>query len=201
MCHERFLHCFPPKRSVNCCRTSAYFSASNDWPLLSWRGRSISTRCKPRRLEPQNTEHEKQRHRHRRRNQQRSETAEPVREEQKHGASACFTGSGTTLYYAVVLAETSFTFSGANRRDRKAFQGQGSRAARAATDCSIRIVRFQARVARAGACRPEADGKRAARACPQAGPSDAALDALKRSQWAVPRRRSTFARLTFVHQN
>ena len=35
----------PPKRSVKCWRTSAYFSAPNDWPLLSWRGRSISTRC------------------------------------------------------------------------------------------------------------------------------------------------------------
>jgi hypothetical protein len=42
---ERVSAVSPPKRSVKLCRTSGYLSASNDWPLLSFRGRNISTRC------------------------------------------------------------------------------------------------------------------------------------------------------------
>src|SRR3954454_21494621 len=83
----------PPKRSVKFCRTSAYFSDSNDWPLLSWGGRNISIRCIRSPLsEPQHSKHEKQRQCDRIGNKQRSETAEPVREEEKHGATVLIIG-------------------------------------------------------------------------------------------------------------
>src|ERR1700733_2362042 len=82
---ERLNAVSPPKRSIRCARTSAYFSVRKGRPLLSLRGNSISTRCILSALETQQSEHEQQRAVIAIEISNEPRATQPVREKEKYG--------------------------------------------------------------------------------------------------------------------